>query len=97
MRPAATGALPATALKSVVLPAPFGPITATTSPGARPSETRSRATTPPKRTVTSESSSRWAMSVGEIPVAKDRMDAGEQAREPFGEEQDDQNDEHAKS
>ena len=39
-------------LKSVVLPAPFGPMTPTTSPAATSSETSSSAVRPPKRTVT---------------------------------------------
>ena len=39
-------------LNSVVLPAPFGPITPSTSPPATPSETLSSAVIPPKRTVT---------------------------------------------
>src|SRR5258708_12545757 len=40
-------------LKSVVLPAPFGPIRPTMRPGATSKETPSRATMPPKRTATS--------------------------------------------
>src|SRR4051812_20661391 len=44
-------------LNSVVLPAPLGPITPTTSPGATVSETSSRAIRPPKRTVTPATSS----------------------------------------
>src|SRR3954466_8475451 len=38
-------------LNSVVLPAPLGPITPTTSPGATVSDTSSSAVSPPKRTV----------------------------------------------
>src|SRR5258708_34173866 len=44
-------------LKRVVLPAPFGPINATTSPASVVKETRSSATTPPKRTLSSRISS----------------------------------------
>src|SRR5258708_19502072 len=44
-------------LKRVVLPAPFGPINATTSPASTVKETRSSATTPPKRTLSSRTSS----------------------------------------
>src|SRR5919109_410350 len=44
-------------LKSVVLPAPLGPMSATTWPLSTLKETRSSATTPPKRTVTSLTSS----------------------------------------
>src|SRR2546429_83195 len=40
-------------LKSVVLPAPFGPIRPTMRPGATSKETPSRATMPPKRTAPS--------------------------------------------
>ncbi len=39
-------------LKSVVLPAPFGPIRPTIWPGSTSSETSSIATIPPKRRVT---------------------------------------------
>src|SRR5256885_14480324 len=46
-----------TTLKSVVLPAPLGPIRATTSPAPTPKDTRSRATTPPNRTLRSWTSS----------------------------------------
>jgi hypothetical protein len=38
---------------SVVLPAPFGPMTPTISPGAAWSDTRSSAVSPPNATVTS--------------------------------------------
>ncbi len=41
----------------VVLPAPLGPISPTTSPGATSKETSSTATTPPKRTETPRTSS----------------------------------------
>src|SRR6202171_3755653 len=44
-------------LKRVVLPAPLGPIRATTSPAPTEKETPSSATTPPKRTLSSRTSS----------------------------------------
>src|SRR5205814_4032512 len=43
-------------LKSVVLPAPFGPIRATSPPASTLKDTRSSATTPPKRTLRSRTS-----------------------------------------
>ena len=43
---------PVTASITVVLPAPFGPIRPTTSPGLTSNDTSFTATTPPKRTVT---------------------------------------------
>ena len=49
-RPARTK--PQMTLNSVVLPAPLGPMTPTTSPGETVSETSSSAVRPPKRTVT---------------------------------------------
>src|SRR6476620_5306814 len=45
-------------LKRVVLPAPFGPISPTMRPGATENETLSSAVMPPKRTVTSATSSK---------------------------------------
>src|SRR6267142_865904 len=44
-------------VKRVVLPAPLGPMRATTSPASTVKETRSSATTPPKRTLSSRISS----------------------------------------
>src|SRR6185312_6911688 len=44
--------IPETTSKSVVLPAPFGPMMPTTSPASARMLTSSRATIPPKRTVT---------------------------------------------
>ena len=55
--PASARTKPQMTLKSVVLPAPLGPITPTTSPGATASDTSSRAVNPPKRTVTPATSS----------------------------------------
>src|SRR6202165_213666 len=43
-------------LKRVVLPAPLGPMSATTCPASTLKETRSSATTPPKRTLRSRTS-----------------------------------------
>src|SRR5699024_8781740 len=48
---------PQITLNSVVLPAPLGPITPTTSPGPTVSDTPSSAVSPPKRTVTPATSS----------------------------------------
>src|SRR5438067_84437 len=45
-------------LNNVVLPAPFGPITPTTSPGSTDADTSSSAVSPPNRTVTPWTSSR---------------------------------------
>src|SRR5262249_4346907 len=53
---------PHTALKSVVLPAPFGPIRPVTMPASAATSTSSSATCPPKRTVTPRHS-RSAISV----------------------------------
>src|SRR5919109_2456857 len=47
MRPAVTGSAPATRLNSVVLPAPFGPMSARRSPGRTASSTPSTARSPP--------------------------------------------------
>src|SRR6059058_1754696 len=49
--------MPVIRLNSVDFPAPFGPITARTSPSATRIVTRSTATRPPKRRVSSSSSS----------------------------------------
>src|SRR5947207_10378726 len=49
--PASGVSSPASCATSVVLPAPFGPITAWTSPGSTASETSLVATSPPKRLV----------------------------------------------
>ena len=50
-----------TTLNSVVLPAPFGPISAQISPSPTVNDSCRRATMPPKRTVTSETSTSAAM------------------------------------
>src|SRR5882724_650757 len=50
-RPASARWKPVTRSKSVDLPAPFGPITPTSSPGATANETSRLAITPPKRLV----------------------------------------------
>src|SRR5688572_30041496 len=49
MRPASGARLPEICAMSVVLPAPFGPISACTSPRVTSNVTPSVATTPPKR------------------------------------------------
>ena len=48
--------IPVIRLNRVDLPAPFGPITARTSPSATSIDTRSTATSPPKRRVSLSSS-----------------------------------------
>src|SRR5438067_1164727 len=57
MRPVSVASTPEIWPMSVVLPAPFGPISACTSPRTTSSVTSSVATTPPKRFVTPRSSS----------------------------------------
>src|SRR3954468_20664531 len=57
MRPESVASTPAICAMSVVLPAPFGPMSAWTSPCAISSVTSSVATSPPKRLVTPRSSS----------------------------------------
>src|SRR2546421_5739932 len=57
MRPASVGSTPEIWPMSVVLPAPFGPISACTSPRVTSRVTSSVATTPPKRLLTPRSSS----------------------------------------
>src|SRR5881394_2336792 len=57
MRPISVGSTPEIWPISVVLPAPFGPISACTSPRTMSSVTSSVATTPPKRLETPRSSS----------------------------------------
>src|SRR5579885_1363105 len=95
MRPAAIAALPVTALKSVVLPAPLGPMRAQTSPAATAKETASTALRPPKRTVTSARSRRGAASAVIILVAEDGVEPRQQARQPARQEEDDEDDEEA--
>src|SRR5438445_1655144 len=56
-RPEAGVTRPATLLNSVVLPAPFGPMSPAIDAGGTVSETRSSAVRPPKRTVMSSASS----------------------------------------
>src|SRR5262245_20230293 len=46
--------MPLMQLKTEVLPAPFGPINANSSPGSTANETLSRTTRPPKRSVSAE-------------------------------------------
>src|SRR3954465_13097825 len=56
-RPAVGGCMPVMTLKSVVLPAPFGPIRPVIVPGSTEKLAPLTAVTPPKRTVTSSTSS----------------------------------------
>src|SRR5256886_2856350 len=62
--PAAGAKRPVSALKSVVFPEPFGPITPTVSPSATTTSTPSRATSPPKRTVSPVTSSKLTVVAG---------------------------------
>src|SRR5256714_13256859 len=62
MRPLSVASTPAIWPISVVLPAPFGPISACTSPRVTSKVTSSVATTPPKRLLTPRSSSMAAPS-----------------------------------
>src|SRR5437867_11551625 len=62
--PAAGARSPVSALKSVVLPEPLGPITPTVSPSATATFTPSRATSPSKRTVSPVASSRLTVVAG---------------------------------
>src|SRR5437016_13823733 len=57
IRPISVGSTPEICPMSVVLPAPFGPMRACTSPRTTSSVTSSVATTPPKRLETPRSSS----------------------------------------
>ena len=61
MVPALTGRLPAMRLNRVVLPAPFGPITALILPAGTPKLTSLTACRPPNRLCTALSSSRGAL------------------------------------
>src|SRR3954468_22982615 len=56
-RPPFGGSNPVMTLNNVVLPAPFGPMRPVTKPGRAEMLTPSSATLPPKRTVTSRTSS----------------------------------------
>src|SRR3954453_16921517 len=76
MRPLSVGSVPEIWAMSVVLPAPFGPMSACTWPRTISSVTSSVAMTPPKRLVTPRSSSMVATS-------------GKQAGDAFGRQQDD--------
>src|SRR5438105_3931022 len=60
MRPAVGARMPAIRLSSVVLPDPFGPKIPTISPGAIDNETSETALSPPKRFVSSITSSSTA-------------------------------------
>src|SRR6266566_3288457 len=62
--PAAGAKRPVSALKSVVFPEPFGPITPTVSPSATTTSTPSRATSPPKRTESPVTSSKLTVVAG---------------------------------
>src|SRR3954447_12004436 len=67
---------PQTTLNNVVLPAPLGPMTPTTSPEPTDAETRSSAVSPPKRTVTSCTSSSADTVVPDLPLRLRRTLSG---------------------
>src|SRR5271166_5686474 len=94
MLPPSATTLPDTALNSVVLPAPFGPINAQISPACRSNETPPTATRPPKRTVTSRTDSNGA-SATIVALDEGWMQACKQACEPARQEQDDEDDQQA--
>src|SRR5690348_9532046 len=80
-------ATPVIVLKQVVLPAPFGPISPRISPLYRVKSTPSRATTPPKRMVTSSTSSRgsrsaiWSLNDARLPSSILEFDGPPTARQ----------------
>src|SRR5262245_9053114 len=49
--------MPPMQFSTLVLPAPFGPISASSSPGSTPSDTRSSTCSPPKRRLSAETAS----------------------------------------
>src|SRR6266436_5175254 len=95
MRPVASGTRPVIALKSVVFPAPFGPITATTSPGATSRLTPDKALSPPKPTDTSRSASSLAgvanrgFSLTIISLGECGRDTLQKGHQPSGAEKED--------
>src|SRR5690242_13673134 len=81
--------LPDTALNSVVLPAPFGPIKAQISPAFRSNDTPATATRPPNRTSMFRTDSKRE-STTIVALDEDRMCSCEQACQSTGQEQDHQ-------
>ena len=69
-------------LKAVVLPAPFGPISPETMPFATSKETPSRATIPPKRSVTSRTERSTARSYARYGRAVYRPAKADRLRKP---------------
>src|SRR5687768_14072735 len=69
------------ALNNVVLPAPFGPIRPTISPGSTVRSTASSATSPPKRSVTRSTSRRWGLVESDRVMAGCLFDVGADQRE----------------
>src|SRR5260221_7699836 len=80
MRPMSVGSTPEIWPMSVVLPAPFGQISACTSPRSTSSVTSSVATTPPKRFETPRSSSMAASPEQSSNALRRDQDYGEQHR-----------------
>src|SRR6185503_17740040 len=97
MRPSLGGRKPEMIENKVVLPAPFGPISAVMRPGKAVNEALFTASRPPKRLETFSTWSRASATVRLrwLPFSEEpAMQAGEDARDTLGREGDDQ-DQHA--
>src|SRR5690349_20549914 len=94
MLPPSATTLPDTALNSVVLPAPFGPISAQISPACKSNETPPTAISPPNRTETSRTDSSGS-SATIVALDERRMCACQQAGQTARQEQDHQDDEQS--
>src|SRR5262245_45693110 len=88
-RPPSGRTTPLTALKSVVLPQPFGPIRPRLAPGASDRSTGPSASTPPKRTVKPSSCNSIEEPLAETGQAIDGA-LVEQAARPHDQQHDDQ-------
>src|SRR5512139_1181618 len=86
MDPAVGGMSPETRLRSVVLPAPFGPMSPCTSPASTRREAPSTAASPPKVRRTPSSSS----STGLPPRPQPGPDPGRQRGDALRQEEDDE-------
>src|SRR5947207_361229 len=75
--------MPAMIDKSVVLPAPFGPMIATTSPGAAASETPRSATRSPKRLSIARASSRTPLAAEVLIPPQAQAEACKQLDRPL--------------
>src|SRR5690606_34158995 len=90
IRPSSGGITPATRLKSVVLPAPFGPMSATISPRRTASEALATARRPRKLLETPATSSRVSVDSGivVIPRALEAQAPGDAGPDAMGHEHD---------